>query len=611
MILRENQIELLAPARDHEAGRAAIDGGADAVYIGASRFGAREQAGNALNDVAALIDYAHRYWARVYITLNTLLRDDEIEEAIALIRQLHDLGADGLIIQDAGLLACDLPPIPLIASTQMHNHTPERVAFLQSCGFQRVILARELALAQIKAIREQTQLELEFFVHGALCVSYSGQCYLSQAIGGRSGNRGQCAQPCRRRYRLIDASGKTITDWKHLLSLRDLNLSAHLGELLDAGVTSFKIEGRLKESGYVKNVVAYYRQKLDRLLNEKQRRPSSSGSTVLAFPPDPAKSFNRGFTSCFITGRGENLTAWASPKHVGEVMGTIEKIGPDFFTRNAGAPILHAGDGLTFYTPGGALQGTRVNRTADEKTYPDRMEGLQTGTKLYRNLDHHFVEMLRKDRSARKIAVRLHFAETPQGFILSATDADGNAVSAERTIAKEAARDPEKAQRTIAAQLAKSGATIFDIQKVEINWQQPCFFPVAQINAWRREVLEKLEAERLQHHPLLRLSRADAGAAFPEKHLDFYGNVLNRKAEAFYRQHGVETIAPAAETGLSLAGKRVMTTKYCIRGELGFCGAGLARKGFKEPLYLLDEDGRKLRLEFRCEACEMDVYFPE
>ncbi len=611
MILKKNHIELLAPARDAEAGRTAINSGADAVYIGASRFGAREQAGNSTQDIEGLIQYAHRYWARVYVTLNTLLRDDEIGDAVTLIRQLHDLGADGLIIQDAGLLACDLPPIPLIASTQMHNHTPERVAFLQSCGLQRAILARELSLDQIKAIRAKTTLELEFFVHGALCVSYSGQCYLSQAIGGRSGNRGQCAQPCRRRYQLIDASGKTLMDWKHLLSLRDLNLSHHLGDLLDAGITSFKIEGRLKESGYVKNVVGYYRGKLDKLLEEKNLCKSSSGSASLAFNPDPSRSFNRGFTSYFLNGRDASLTSWDSPKHVGEAIGRILQTGRDSFTLELGAAQLNTGDGLTFYTRAGQLDGTRVNKVKGADIFPDRRENLAAGMQLYRNLDHVFAERLKKDRSERKITVKMHFLETPEGFNLTVSDEDGVTAIASIQAGAEPARDPERARSTILAQLRKSGGTLFDCGEVSIAWQQPCFLPVAQINALRREALDKLLSERLRQHPLLRTARIDQDAPFPEKRLDFHGNVLNSKAELFYRQHGVESIAPAAETGASLAGERVMTMKYCIRGELGLCGGALDHKGFKEPLYLLDEDGRKLRLDFRCKTCEMDVYFPE
>lgn len=610
MILHKNQIELLAPARDADAGCAAIDSGADAVYIGASRFGAREQAGNSLQDIENLVHYAHRYWARVYVTLNTLLRDDEIEEAVTLIHQLHDLGADGLIIQDAGLLACDLPPIPLIASTQMHNHTPERVAFLQSCGFQRAILARELSLEQIKAIRADTTLELEFFVHGALCVSYSGQCYLSQAIGGRSGNRGQCAQPCRRRYQLIDASGKIVMDWKHLLSLRDLNLSHHLSDLLDAGITSFKIEGRLKESGYVKNVVAFYRGKLDALLAGKKLHKSSSGSIAHDFTPDPAKSFNRGFTSYFLSGRDKTLTSWDSPKHVGEAIGRILQIGRDFFILEPGAPPIHAGDGLTFYTKSGQLEGTRVNQVQGGNIFPDRMEHLAAGMQLYRNLDHVFAERLKKERSERKIVVNMQFQETEDGFSLTASDEDGVTAVASIQAGAEPARDPERARSTIRTQLRKSGGTLFECREVTIAWQQPCFFPVAQLNALRRVVLDKLLSERLRHHPLLRTARIEQDVLFPEKHLDFHGNVLNRKAELFYRQHGVESIAPAAEAGASLAGERVMTMKYCIRGELGLCGGRLAQQGFQEPLYLLDEDGHRLRLDFRCEACEMDVYFP-
>jgi collagenase-like PrtC family protease len=310
-------IELLAPAKDLDTGLAAINCGADAVYIGAAQFGAREAAANSLEDLEALVAHAHKYWARVYVTVNTLLRNDELPEAVRLIHRLHAAGVDALIIQDAGLLECDLPPLPLIASTQMHNHTPERVAFLEKVGFQRVILARELSLEQIRAIRAQTTLELECFVHGALCVSYSGQCYLSYAIGGRSGNRGQCAQPCRRRYSLVDSRGQTLASDRYLLSLRDLNLSADLKDLLEAGVSSFKIEGRLKDIHYVMNVVSYYRQQLDAILAGKGLQKSSSGRSQVGFTPDLAKTFNRGFTTYFLKGRDAAMHDHAAPKFTG------------------------------------------------------------------------------------------------------------------------------------------------------------------------------------------------------------------------------------------------------------------------------------------------------
>ncbi len=344
-----NSIELLAPAKDYETGIAAINYGADAVYIGAARFGARQAVGNSLEDIEKLAVYAHKYWARVYPVVNTLLYDDEIEEAVRLCHRLYEAGVDAIIIQDFGLLESELPPVPLFASTQMHSHTPERVAFLDKVGIQRVILARELSLAQISAIRAATTVELETFIHGALCVCYSGQCALSYAIGGRSGNRGQCAQPCRKAYKLVDRNGKTQAPRSHLLSLKDLNLTDYLRDLLEAGVCSFKIEGRLKDQAYVKNVVAHYRQRLDTILPNLNLRASSSGRVTLDFEPDPVKTYNRDFTSYFLTGERDEITAPRTPKHAGEPVGVVTALESNTFTLNVPAP-LNNGDGLTFLT---------------------------------------------------------------------------------------------------------------------------------------------------------------------------------------------------------------------------------------------------------------------
>ncbi|MEJ2208280.1 MAG: U32 family peptidase, partial [Anaerolineae bacterium] len=398
-------IELLAPAQNLDVGLAAIDSGADAVYIGAPQFGARARAGNSLDDIAALVRYAHTYWARVYVTVNTLLYDDELPQAVALLHRLYDIGVDAAIIQDVGLLEGDLPPLPLIASTQMHNHTPERIAFLEAIGFRRAILARELSLAQIRAIRARTSLELEAFVHGALCVSYSGQCYMSYAVGGRSGNRGECAQPCRRHYRLVDAEGRTVVEDRHLLSLRDLNLGARLGELLDAGVTSFKIEGRLKDRAYVVNVVSWYRQQLDRLLAERGLVRSSSGHSHVDFEPDVTKTFNRGYTTYFVHGRRESPGGIDSPKMVGERVGTVHAVEGDQVTLSTDLA-LHSGDGLTWFDPGRELTGTLVNaverRGNRVQVTLEDTRGLRPGVDIYRNRDQAFLRRVEQSRPVRQ-----------------------------------------------------------------------------------------------------------------------------------------------------------------------------------------------------------------
>jgi putative protease len=601
-------IELLAPARDLACGLTAIDCGADAVYIGAERFGARAKAGNSLDDIEALARHAHSCWSKVYVTVNTLLYDDELPQAVNLLHQLYEIGVDGAIIQDAGLLECDLPPLPLIASTQMHNHSPERVAFLEQVGFQRAILARELSLEQIRAIRQTTtNIELESFVHGALCVCYSGQCYLSYAIGGRSGNRGECAQPCRRRYSLADADSKVLVRDRYLLSLRDLNLSDHLAELIDAGVTCFKIEGRLKDEAYVANVVSAYRRRIDAVLETKGLRKSSSGYSTINFEPDLAKTFNRGYATHFLHGRGEPPGSIDTPKMMGEFVGQVVAVKGKSFTLDTDVE-LHSGDGICFFA-GRELQGSVVNAVHGHTVTSQEIEGIQKGTRIYRNHDHAFLKQLRKGRAERKIAVRLKLEETPTGFILKATDEDDSAAVGELTCDKTLAEKPERALATVEKQLRKMGDTEFICAELEIAWKKPTFLPVSALNQLRREVLEKLTMVRAQNRPVLQATIYKTDAPYPEKTLSYLGNVLNQSAAAFYRRHGVEEIAPAAESGLDMHGKRAMLTRYCIKHQLGICPQENDIPAMKEPLYLIDEDGHKYRLRFNCAACEMEVYF--
>jgi collagenase-like PrtC family protease len=614
-----NPIELLAPARDLACGIAAIDCGADAVYIGAPRFGARAKAGNPLVDIEALARHAHTYWAKVYVTVNTLLYDDELPQAARSLHQLYEIGVDAAIIQDVGLLECDLPPLPLIASTQMHNHTPARVAFLEQVGFQRVILARELSLEQIRAIRQQTSIELETFVHGALCVCYSGQCYLSYAIGrrargGRSGNRGECAQPCRRRYSLVDGDGNIMVRDRHLLSLRDLNLSPYLGELIDAGVTSFKIEGRLKDVAYVTNVVSAYRRQLDAVLEARGLHKSSSGYSAIDFEPDLGKTFNRGYTTHFLHGRGESPGSIDTPKMMGEFVGQVVTVKGKSFTLDADVE-LHGGDGICFFDAAGELQGTVVNATracarAHARTItPQEIAGIQRGTRIYRNHDHTFLKQLKPGCAERKIAVRLKLEETPEGFVATATDEDGNVAVGELTCEKIRAKKPDQALDTVEKQLRKTGDTEFACAEVEIAWEQAYFVPVSTLNALRRDALEKLSKVRMQNRPVLPPTIHRNDVPYPEHALSYLSNALNQKAVAFYRRHGVEEIAPAAESGLDMRGKRVMRTRYCIKHQLGLCPRENDAPPLKEPLYLVDEEGHKYRLRFDCAACEMEVFF--
>jgi putative protease len=608
-----NPIELLAPAKDLESGKLAINCGADAVYIGAARFGAREAAGNPLEDIAALVAYAHRYWARVYVTLNTLLYDAELGQAAALIKDLHEAGADALIIQDTGLLELDLPPIPLFASTQMHNHTPARVAFLEKVGIQRAILARELTLEEIRAVRRATTtIELEAFVHGALCVSYSGQCYLSCALGGRSGNRGQCAQPCRKVYDLLDREGQAVVAKRHLLSLKDLNLSLDLAAMLDAGVTSFKIEGRLKDKSYVMNVVGHYRRKLDALLEKRGLPAAASGRVVLDFEPDPRKTFNRGFSRYFLHGRKEPVGSIETPKSLGEPLGRVSRLGKQSFQLDESAPPLVSGDGLCYFTTRRELLGTQVIRVEGREIYPERLEELALGVLIYRNHDRVFLAALERSKTQRKIPVRFRLAETRDGLALFAQDLDGNEAMFNLPLEFIPAQKPEQAAETIEAQLRKLGASEFECVYLRSDLAQPRFVPLGTLNALRRGVLDGLMDERLKNYPR-RLGGAQRNnAPFPAHKLGFEGNVLNERARDFYRRHGVGEIEPAAESGLDLHGRRVMTTRHCLKHHFGWCKTYPNPKAPpipapQEPLALMDEEGRKFPLRFNCAACVMEV----
>ena len=620
-----NSIELLAPAKDLACGIAAIDCGADAVYLGAPQFGARESAGNSLEDIAGLVEHAHKYWARVYVTLNTLLHDDELPQAEALVGELHGIGIDGLIVQDTGLLELDLPPIPLIASTQMHNHTPQRVAFLEKVGFSRVILARELEIDEIRAIREQTSIELECFIHGSLCVGYSGQCYLSYALGGRSGNRGQCAQPCRKPYWVTDSTGRALTQNSHLLCLKDLNLSEHLSELIGAGVCSFKIEGRLKDQAYVSNVVAFYRKRLDEAIREAGLVKSSSGTSDPSFTPDLDKTFNRTYTSYFLHGKGEQIARPETPKMVGEEIGRVVSAGQKFATLDSEVE-LHPGDGICFFDRKGELRGTVVNEVRGATFAPDKPKGIEPGMVIYRNHDHEFLTRLRKATPQRLIGVRLALRETDSGLTLKAVDEDGNEAEFAVECDRIAAEKPEQALENTRKQLSKTGGTGFACESVEIDLPQPLFIPMSLLNSLRRGALEELTRVRSANRPVRTGGAAKNDAPYPATSLTFEGNVLNKLAEAFYRRHGVTEIEPAAESGLDMRGRRVMTTKHCLRRQLGWCKSGstsatalrygprssdlLSASGV-EILTLIDAEGHRLELRFDCERCRMEVWLPD
>jgi len=593
-------LELLAPARDTAAAQAAILCGADAVYIGAPQFSARQAAGNSIDDIRRVVELAHLYYVRVYVALNTLLTDAELPQTEAIINDLSTVGIDGLIIQDVGLLELDLPPIPLIASTQMHNNTPEKVKFLEEVGFSRVILARELTLEQIADIRRQTTIELECFIHGALCVSQSGRCAMSYALGGRSGNRGQCAQPCRRRYTLKNGRGQTLCKDRYLLSLKDLNLSARLDALLDAGVTSFKIEGRLKDAAYVANTVGFYRQTLDGLLAKKRLKKSSSGTISLHFSPDPARTFNRGFTEYALADKTEPMGSIDTPKSLGQRVGAVTHVDAQSITLD-GNHDLHNGDGLCFFDSRQNLCGTQVNRVEGQKVFVQSTEGLRQGMTLYRNYDHAFIKRLEQDPAERKIELSMTLRDTHDGVELVGVDEDGNTACFAMAMDKQPAQKIQQAQQTIDTQLKKLGNTPYVCTQTTTETKQVYFFPISTLNALKRGLIDAMTAARAKNRPQPRGGAVRNAVPYPQMRLTWRDNVLNAKAAAFYRRHGVTHIEPAAESGLDLHGQTVMTTRYCLRRQLGLCEPNAA------PLWLHDEDGRQFRVRFLCGACGMEL----
>ncbi len=607
--MNKSKIELLSPAGNLPAAIAAIRCGADAVYIGPSRFSAREAAANSIDDIARVIDFAHLYFVRVYAAVNTLLYDHELPIAEKLIHSLYNRGIDGLIIQDPGLLELDLPPIPLIASTQMHNDTLEKVQFLEAVGFSRAILARELTLDQIANIRRHTSIELECFVHGALCVSMSGQCYASYALGGRSGNRGQCAQPCRKLYRLTNQQGQTLGPDRYYLSLKDLNLAQYLGDLLDAGITSFKIEGRLKNPEYVANITAYYRRQLDDILLRRNLRKASSGNILLGFSPHPAKTFNRGFTDYGLTNSPSQMGSLDTPKSVGEKIGTVRRIARNYFELD-NPHDLHNADGICFFDPHHHLLGTVINGVDGAKVYPQKMVALTPGTKIFRNYDHPFHKQLKTIPAQRKITLRMRLYEIPQGIALEGIDEDGLSATVTVEHPKEPAKNPDAARRNITQQLQKLGQTLFICTAVTLDLQTICFFPVSLLNRLRNDLTEALLKVRLQNRSLQPGGVIKNNVPYPLSVLDFRGNVLNDRARAFYRRHGVTKIDPAAESGLDLNGQPLMHTKFCLRRELNLCPGSHPGQP-AAPLLLTDRENHCLELRFRCGpcgSCGMDLF---
>jgi collagenase-like PrtC family protease len=643
MSLLNHQLELLAPARDADIGIEAINHGADAVYIGGPGFGARVSASNPVQEIERLARHAHRFGARIFVTHNTILRDDELEPARRMAWDVYHAGADVLIIQDMGLLELELPPIQLHASTQTDIRTVEKAKFLQDVGFSQIVLARELTLEQIREIHhalDPQRCQLEFFIHGALCVAYSGQCYISHAHTGRSANRGDCSQACRLPYHVVDDQGRFVAHDKHVLSMKDNNQSANLAALVDAGVRSFKIEGRYKDMGYVKNITAHYRKLLDALVEAREGSDNplaraSSGRTTFTFTPDPDQNFNREFTDYFVNGRKDDIAAMDSPKNPGRPIGWVAKVGADCIDLELEDPRaqLHNGDGLCYFDLQKELVGVAINRAeflppplgegrgggvpGRWRVYPKDpiagMKDLRKGTPINRNRDMDWVRTLEKKSSERRIGVWAALGETSEGFVLRLTDEDGFVGEARATFARERARDAGKATEALREHLARFGNTIFEPIDLQVALAGPWFVPPSLVNALRRDAVAALEAARAAGYQRpRRAAPVEPPVPYPEDTLTYLANVFNQKAHDFYAKHGVRVIDAAYESHEEQGEVSLMITKHCVRWSMSLCPkqakgvVGVKGTIRAEPLQLVN-GSEKLTLRFDCKPCEMHV----
>ena len=607
----KKKVEILAPAKNLVQGMAAINAGADAVYIGAPQFGARSNATNSIEDIEELVQYAHLFKAQVFVVVNTILYDHELEDCKKMIHELYAIGVDALIVQDMAVMEMDLPPIVIHASTQANNRDPKHVKFLADAGMKRVVLARELNLDQIKDIAKATDVELEFFVSGALCVSFSGNCYMSIANGERSANRGSCAQNCRLPYNLVDGTGKTLIANSHLLSIKDLDLSDQLPNLIEAGVTSFKIEGRLKDMVYVKNNTSFLRKKLDAFLeNNDQFQKASSGRTFFNFDAEMDRSFNRGYTDYFVNKRTEKIGSWDSPKSQGQYIGKlIETKANGYIIENYEK--LNNGDGLYFLNENNEPDGMQINIIVNNIVVPNTFKNIPSGTVIYRNSDAEFNRLVERDDSAvRKIGVNLTFTETNDGFMLVAIDEDGHQSISSFESVKELAKNEESTTPNIIKNLSKTGGTPFIVDDVTVEFSQNWFLPISKVNEVRRLVLEQLIDIRVKEYHRKEFQIQKTDHPYPVPQLDFTYNVSNQMARAFYKRHGVTEIEKAFELQWDPGKSRVMVTKYCVKYELGKC-ARFQREtmGEKvvEPLTLTHGDNA-YKLKFNCKPCEMEIW---
>lgn len=607
----KKKVEILAPAKNLYQGMFAINAGADAVYIGAPQYGARSNATNSIEDIAELVNYAHLFKAQVFVVVNTILYDNELEDCQKMIHELYAIGVDALIVQDMAIFEMDLPPIVIHASTQANNRDPKHVKFLKDAGMQRVVLARELNLDQIKEIHEATDVELEFFVSGALCVAFSGNCYMSIAGGERSANRGSCAQNCRLPYELKDGTGTTLIESSHLLSIKDLDLSDQLPNLIEAGITSFKIEGRLKDLVYVKNNVSYLRQKLDSFLeNNDQFTKASSGRTIFNFEPQMDRSFNRGYTDYFVNQRKEKIGSWESPKSRGQYIGKITEVTPKgYFIENA--EDLNNGDGLYFLNNQNESDGIQVNVVLNSFVIPNNYKEIPVGTEIYRNSDAAFNKLVeREDATIRKIGVTFSLKEAATGFELSVIDEDGHTTFLSMDNEKTPSTKGDVIKDELKKNLLKTGNTPFIVDEINIDFSENWFIPTSKINEMRRLVLEQLMDVRVKEYIREEFQLKKTDHPYPVKELDFTYNVSNKLARAFYHRHGVTEIEKAFEIQWDPGKSRVMVTKYCVKYELGKCARfqrDTMGEKVVEPLSLKHGEN-EYKLKFNCKPCEMEIW---
>lgn len=616
-----NRLELLSPAKNIEIAMQAILHGADAVYIGGPSFGARHNAGNSLSDIAKLVEFAHRYYAKVFVTLNTILHDNELESARQLIWQFYHAGVDALIVQDMGILNLDIPPIDLHASTQMDIRTPEKAKFLSDVGFSQIVLARELNLNEISTIFKQIDANIEFFIHGALCVAFSGQCYISHAQTGRSANRGDCSQACRLPFTLKDDQGRVVAYEKHLLSMKDNYQSDNLTSLIQAGVRSFKIEGRYKDLTYVKNITAHYRQKLDDILsNSSTLTAASSGKTEHFFTPDPKRTFNRGSTDYFVTGRKPDIGAFESPKFIGLQVGEITKVTTQYIDIKS-EKMLTNGDGLNVLIKREVF-GFRVDKveklSANQyRVYPNEIPKLLNSIKLpcivNRNLDHLWQQNLLKDSSDRRIGISFELSNIDNGIQLKAKSEEGICVELDLIGQFDLANQTDKALKNIQDNLSKLGQTIYYLSEFTINLSIIYFIPSSQLNQLRRDIIEKLTLARLANYQTnKRKPETNPKPIYPDNQLSYLANVYNHQAREFYKQHGVQLIESAYEAHEIKDDVPLMITKHCLRFAFNLCpkqAKGI--QGVKTkvtPMKLIQNNNEELILKFNCKACEMQVW---